>query len=174
MFFYVVWKQHFHRHFTQINFHLLPLYYPVLEHKALSISVVTLLNQSFSSLCFCVNNKRILSVSLRISFIHKKNKIIKLSRRSIIFQLSFILVTVNTEKFFISLIEKQGTAKIINFFILWATMEDRNKDDPRLEFLNIYLQKTFRLKGDKWQKLMTSDDRVNNYFVSNVGSRGYH
>lgn len=53
-------------------------------------------------------------------------------------------------------------------------MEDRNKDDPRLDFLNIYLQKTFRLKGDKWQKLITSDDRVNNYFVSNVGSRGYH
>lgn len=48
-------------------------------------------------------------------------------------------------------------------------MEDRGKDDPLLEYINYYIQRTYRIKGEKWQKLMTSDDRVNNYFVSNDG-----
>lgn len=44
-------------------------------------------------------------------------------------------------------------------------MEERNKDDPRLEFFNFFVQKSLRIKGDKWQKLITSDDRVNKLFV---------
>jgi hypothetical protein len=42
--------------------------------------------------------------------------------------------------------------------------EERRKDDlsdPRLDFLNLYLQKTFKSpKGEKWQKFMTTDERV--------------
>lgn len=39
------------------------------------------------------------------------------------------------------------------------------KDDPRLDFLNDYLQRTYRTKGDKWQKLMTSDDKVTKLLI---------
>lgn len=40
--------------------------------------------------------------------------------------------------------------------------DDRKKEDmdPRLEFVSSYVSKTFRIKGDKWQKLMMSDDKV--------------
>ncbi|KAG5679915.1 hypothetical protein PVAND_009451 [Polypedilum vanderplanki] len=37
--------------------------------------------------------------------------------------------------------------------------EERSKDDPRLELINLHIQKTFRIKSDKWQKLMASDER---------------
>jgi hypothetical protein len=32
--------------------------------------------------------------------------------------------------------------------------------DPRAEFIGNYVTKTFRLKPDKWPKLMNSDDKV--------------
>lgn len=41
--------------------------------------------------------------------------------------------------------------------------EEKRKDDlsdPRLDFLNIYMQKTYRSKGEKWQKFLTTDERV--------------
>jgi hypothetical protein len=40
--------------------------------------------------------------------------------------------------------------------------EERSKDDPRLEFINAYLQKTFRIKSDKWQRMMASEEKVTN------------
>lgn len=41
---------------------------------------------------------------------------------------------------------------------------DKTKEDadPRLEFINSYVTKTFRIKSDRWQKLMLSDDKVTN------------
>lgn len=43
-------------------------------------------------------------------------------------------------------------------------MDDKRREDndPRLEFLSSYVTKTFRIKSDKWQKLLMSDDKVNN------------
>lgn len=41
--------------------------------------------------------------------------------------------------------------------------EEKRKDDltdPRLDFINFYLQKTHRSKGEKWQKYLTTDERV--------------
>lgn len=45
-----------------------------------------------------------------------------------------------------------------------ATEEKRRDDltDPRLDFINLYLQKTYKSKGEKWQKYMTTDERVKN------------
>ena len=42
---------------------------------------------------------------------------------------------------------------------------DKKKEDvdPRLEFISVYVMKTYRFKIDKWQKLMTSDDKVTNH-----------
>lgn len=44
--------------------------------------------------------------------------------------------------------------------------EERRKDDlndPRLEFFNLYIQKTYKSpKGEKWQKFLTTDERVTN------------
>lgn len=41
-------------------------------------------------------------------------------------------------------------------------MDDKKKEDmdPRVEFLSSYVMKTFRIKSDRWQKLMMSDDKV--------------
>lgn len=41
-------------------------------------------------------------------------------------------------------------------------MDDKKKEDmdPRIEFLSSYVMKTFRIKSDRWQKLMMSDDKV--------------
>lgn len=40
--------------------------------------------------------------------------------------------------------------------------DDKKKDDgdPRLEFISSYVKKTFRIKSDKWQKLMASEEKV--------------
>lgn len=40
--------------------------------------------------------------------------------------------------------------------------EEKKKEvsDPRLEFVSGYLTKTFRIKIEKWQKLMASEDKV--------------
>lgn len=40
--------------------------------------------------------------------------------------------------------------------------EDKKKEDvdPRLEFVSTCVLKTYRMKQDKWQKLMSSDDKV--------------
>lgn len=40
--------------------------------------------------------------------------------------------------------------------------EDKKKEDvdPRLEFVSSCVLKTFRMKQDRWQKLMSSDDKV--------------
>lgn len=51
--------------------------------------------------------------------------------------------------------------------------EEKRKDDltdPRLDFLNVYLQKTYRSKGEKWQKFMATDERVGEEAFC---SRGY-
>lgn len=40
--------------------------------------------------------------------------------------------------------------------------EERKRQDPdvRTDFIGTQVLKTFRLKSDKWQKLMSSDDQV--------------
>lgn len=40
--------------------------------------------------------------------------------------------------------------------------DDKKKEevDPRLEFMSSCVLKTYRMKQDRWQKLMTSDDKV--------------
>lgn len=40
--------------------------------------------------------------------------------------------------------------------------DDKKKEDvdPRLEYMSTCVLKTFRMKQDRWQKLMTSDDKV--------------
>lgn len=40
--------------------------------------------------------------------------------------------------------------------------DDKKKEDadPRIDYISSYVTKTFRLKSDKWQKLMMSDDKV--------------
>lgn len=40
--------------------------------------------------------------------------------------------------------------------------DDKKKEDgdPRIEYISSYVTKTFRIKSDKWQKLMMSDDKV--------------
>jgi hypothetical protein len=40
--------------------------------------------------------------------------------------------------------------------------DDKKKEDtdPRLDYISSYVTKTFRIKLDKWQKLMASDDKV--------------
>lgn len=43
--------------------------------------------------------------------------------------------------------------------------KDKGEEDPRLEFIISYLLKSLRLKSDKWQKLMgTEDNRVSIFF----------
>lgn len=36
----------------------------------------------------------------------------------------------------------------------------KEEPDPRVDFISQYVMKTFRVKIDKWQKMMTSDDKV--------------
>lgn len=36
----------------------------------------------------------------------------------------------------------------------------KEETDPRLDFISSYVTKTYRIKSDKWQKLMTSDEKV--------------
>lgn len=40
--------------------------------------------------------------------------------------------------------------------------DDKKKydGDPRLEYISSYVTKTFRIKSDKWQKLITSEEKV--------------
>lgn len=40
--------------------------------------------------------------------------------------------------------------------------EDKKKEDvdPRLEFVSTSVLMTYRMKQDRWQKLMSSDDKV--------------
>ena len=39
--------------------------------------------------------------------------------------------------------------------------EKKKEDvDPRLEYISSYVTKTFRIKSDKWQKLITSEEKV--------------
>lgn len=40
--------------------------------------------------------------------------------------------------------------------------DDKKKEDvdPRLEFVSTTVLKSFRMKQDRWQKLMASDDKV--------------
>lgn len=44
--------------------------------------------------------------------------------------------------------------------------DDKKKDDgdPRLEYISSYVTKTFRMKLDKWQKLITSEEKVTKWF----------
>lgn len=43
--------------------------------------------------------------------------------------------------------------------------KDKGEEDPRLEFITSYLLKSLRLKSDKWQKLMgTEDNKVSIFY----------
>lgn len=47
--------------------------------------------------------------------------------------------------------------------------KDKGEEDPRLEFIISYLLKSLRLKSDKWQKLMgTEDNRVSIFFYKTL------
>lgn len=43
--------------------------------------------------------------------------------------------------------------------------EERKRQDPdaRTDFIGVQVLKSFRLKPDKWQKLMASDDQVTKF-----------
>ena len=47
-------------------------------------------------------------------------------------------------------------------------MTDKKVDDGdvRLEFIASYVMKTHRIKLDKWQKMMTSDDKVTGFLTA--------
>jgi hypothetical protein len=46
--------------------------------------------------------------------------------------------------------------------------EERKRQDPdvRTDFIGVQVLKSFRLKPDKWQKLMASDDQVTKIFIN--------
>lgn len=43
-----------------------------------------------------------------------------------------------------------------------AMADDKKKEDtdPRLDYISSYVTKTFRIKSDKWQKLIISEEKV--------------
>lgn len=78
-----------------------------------------------------------------------------------------------TNRIFISFFLKTTSTRVRTHTKMSEEPKPKKKEDPRVDIISNYVLKTMRLKAEKWQKLMSTEELKVKYILITFAKRAY-